>query len=135
MARGEKKNPLALNGNDFFLQPFDRHGRVRNCFFCKLLLTSWPGHCISALSVCRSRTSPVRNCFNHLNRNYTVRDLLCRKMIYDQRSSKSQDKTATQKKLDEAHHGKYSGGHLIRPCPPLKIQPPKAAPKQRPMPA
>ena len=29
----------------------------------------------------------------------------------------------------------YSGGHLIRPCPPPKIQPPKAAPKQRPIPA
>ena len=29
----------------------------------------------------------------------------------------------------------YSRGHFIRPCPPPKIQPPKAAPKQRPMPA
>ena len=29
----------------------------------------------------------------------------------------------------------YSGGHLIRPCPPPKIQPPVAAPKQRPIPA
>ena len=29
----------------------------------------------------------------------------------------------------------YTRGHFIRPCPPSKIQPPKAAPKQRPIPA
>ena len=29
----------------------------------------------------------------------------------------------------------YTRGHFIRPCPPPKIQPPKAAPKQRPIPA
>ena len=29
----------------------------------------------------------------------------------------------------------YTRGHFIRPCPPPKIQPPEAAPKQRPIPA
>ena len=36
---------------------------------------------------------------------------------------------------DPMKNGNYTRGHFIRPCPPPKIQPAKASPKQRPMPA